>query len=63
MRRLVYFSLLWTLELSQRSHLKGQQSGMPVILHILRRTTLFLRLETSLPAESIPKEAEITMKE
>ena len=63
MRRLVYFSMLRTLELSQRSHVNGQQSGKPVILHILRRTTLFLRLETSLPAKGIPKKAEITMKE
>ena len=39
----------------------GQQSGKPVILEILRRTTLFFRLETSLPAIGMPKEAEITM--
>ena len=58
--------------LSQRSHLNEYQSGKPVILHILRRTTLrpqtsmplsAAKFITSLSAESISKEAEITMKE
>ena len=44
MRHLVYFSMLWTSELSQRSPLNGLQSGKPPILHILRLTTLFLGL-------------------
>ena len=55
---------------TRREPLKRIKSGKPVILHILRRTTLFLRrvyraakFVTSLAAESIPKEAEITAKE
>ena len=44
MRHLVYFSMLWTSELSQRSPLNGLQSGKPPILHNLRLTTLFLEL-------------------
>ena len=36
--------MLWNLELSQKSPLNGLQSGKPVILHILRHFTLFLRL-------------------
>ncbi|RMX39734.1 hypothetical protein pdam_00022302 [Pocillopora damicornis] len=42
-----------TLELSQRSPLNGLQSGKPLILHILRLTTLFLGLRL------FQKEAEI----
>ena len=59
--------------LSQRSHLNGYQSGKPVILHIdpasyypVPQTSMLLsaaKFMTSLSAESIPKEAEITMKE